>query len=395
MNDEWALDAANSEPLKDAGLVTGATWADLNGDGAPDLVLACEWGPVRVFLNSAGTLVEKTSELGLDRYRGLWTGVTAGDFNNDGRLDLVVANRGRNTKYQRHLAHPIRLYSGDFSGTGRMDTLEAYFEPTLRKYVPFQTLDIVQQHLPAVAARFATYASYGRAGVEEILSDTPAKAAFLEANWLDSTLFLNRGTYFDAIPLPTEAQFSPGFGVSIGDMDGDGNEDAFLSQNLFDLGPEETRSDAGRGLWLKGDGAGGLTPVPGQESGVKLYGEQRGCALCDFDQDGRVDLAVAENGWSHGLFRNTGGRPGLRVRLRGSRWNPAGIGTIVRIRYGDKFGPARAIQAGSGYWAQESGVQVLGLNDGSTHVEVRWPGGKTLVQRVPDGTREIIISWPD
>src|SRR3954470_19484163 len=101
-------------------------------------------------------------------------------------------------------------------------------------------------------------------------------------------------------------------------------------------------------------------PVPGQESGVLLYGEQRGCALSDFDHDGRVDLAVAQNGWSHGLFRNLGGRPGLRVQLRGPRQNPTAIGAVLRLRYSHGYGPARALQSGSGYWSQESAVQVLG-----------------------------------
>src|SRR5207249_11853532 len=46
---------------------------------------------------------------------------------------------------------------------------------------------------------------------------------------------------------------------------------------------------------LLGDGRGGLGAMPGQRSGLMIYGEQRGAAYADFDSDGRLDLAVSEN----------------------------------------------------------------------------------------------------
>src|SRR5207245_5406848 len=137
-----------------------------------------------------------------------------------------------------------------------------------------------------------------------------------------SMVFFNRGDHFEAVPMPVEAQLSPAFGVCVGDMDGDGNEDVFLSQNLFAVNPDGWRNDAGRGLWLKGDGKGGLKAVPGQESGVAVYGEQRGCALADYDGDGRVDLGVTQNGNASTLFHTVGAKPGLSVRLKGGRGGP-------------------------------------------------------------------------
>jgi hypothetical protein len=174
-------------------------------------------------------------------------------------------------------------------------------------------------------------------------------------------------------------------------MDGDGSEDVFLGQNFFATQPETPRLDAGRGLWLKGDGRGNLTPVPGQESGVKVYGEQRGAALGDYDGDGRVDLVVTQNGADTKLFHNVSARPGLRVKLKGPPGNPQGIGAQIRLVFGQRSGTVREIHAGSGYWSQDSVVQVMGRDDIPARVDVLWPGGKTTSASVPQSAREIEV----
>src|SRR5207244_3272147 len=115
----------------------------------------------------------------------------------------------------------------------------------------------------------------------------------------------------------------------------------------------------GRGLWVRGDGRGDFTAVSAQESGLRIYGEQRGSALSDYDGDGRVDLAVSQNGAESKLFHNQRGKPAWRVRLKGPSGNRTGIGAVVRLSFGGKMGPAREIHAGSGYWSQDSAVQVL------------------------------------
>jgi hypothetical protein len=175
-------------------------------------------------------------------------------------------------------------------------------------------------------------------------------------------------------------------------MDGDGNEDVFMSQNLFATNLEMGRNDAGRGLWLKGDGAGGLRAVSGQVSGVKVYGEQRGCAVADYDGDGRVDLAVAQNGTATHLLRNTGGTPGLRVRLKGPAGNPTGVGASMRLIFGERRGPIREIHAGSGYLSQDGAVQVLAAPQPPKQLWVRWPGGQPTTLDIPAGAREVEVN---
>jgi hypothetical protein len=63
----------------------------------------------------------------------------------------------------------------------------------------------------------------------------------------------------------------------------------------------------------------------------------------------------------------------------------------VRIGYGERQGPVREVQAGSGYWSQNGAVQVFGLSGTPTEVWVRWPGGAVTRTVVPPGAREVVV----
>jgi hypothetical protein len=186
----------------------------------------------------------------------------------------------------------------------------------------------------------------------------------------------------------------------------------FLSQNFFCTQPDTPRYDGGRGLLLRGDGRGGFAAVSGQESGLAVYGEQRGAAAGDFDHDGRVDLVVAQNGAETKLYRNTSARPALRVRLVGTSGNPDAAGAVLRLMHGAQAGPAREVHAGSGYWSLDGSVQVMALPaysrvasppaaladpatplyaESPAKLQVRWPGGSTTTTDVPVGAREVSL----
>lgn len=386
------MDEANTALLREIGLVSGAVWSDLDADGWPDLVLACEWGPLHVFRNNHGQLFEVTGALGLTNYIGWWNGINTGDFDGDGRMDLVAVNWGQNTKYERYRAKPIRLYYGDFDGDGNVELIESCFESEKRDYAPIRMLDSVAKAMPFLSERFSTLQMWAETTLNQALGDRISQAQFHQAQWLESSLFLNRGSHFEPRILPATAQFAPAFAVCVADYDGDGCEDVFLSQNFFSVEWETSRHDAGRGLWLHGNGQGEFCAARAQETGIRIYGEQRGAAVGDYDADGRVDLVVAQNQAETRLFHNANGKPGLRIQLRGPPANPAAIGAAIRVKYGGRFGPAREVHAGSGYWSCDSPTQVLAAPEPPESVWIRWPGGAATTTAVPSGARQMTIS---
>jgi hypothetical protein len=241
--------------------------------------------------------------------------------------------------------------------------------------------------LPFVPEKMRTFAAYGSASVQEIYGETLAKASVLEVTTLATTVFFNRGGKFEPKVLHAEAQFTPAFGICVADFDGDGREDVFFSQNFFATNPEMPRSDAGRGLLMQGDGKGNLKPVPGQVCGIKVYGEQRGAAITDFDHDGRVDLVVTQNAGPTRLFRNRMARSGVRVTVKNAGGEVA-IGAWVRAT-GPEVSLSREIQAGSGYWSLNGSSLVV---PHGVDLKVRFADGKTVDTKIAPDAKSITIS---
>jgi hypothetical protein len=245
--------------------------------------------------------------------------------------------------------------------------------------------------IPSILDRFPSYASYNSAALSNVVGDVRRVRKAPSATWLASTVFLNRTNQFLPVILPPEAQFAPAFGVCVADFDGDAHDDIFLSQNFFGTHPTMPRLDAGRGLLLKGEGTGAFSALPGHTSGILVYGEGRGAAVADYNGDGRIDLAVAQNGAATKLFRGVSERAGLRVRLHGPPSNPDGVGATVRLLGEAVAGPAHCVQAGGGYWSQDSHALVLGRPAGQLKLWVSWPGGRVTETDLPPEAREVTV----
>jgi hypothetical protein len=384
-------DTANSALLAGIGMVSAAVFSDITGNGWPDLLLAIEWGSIRIFLNERGRFHPAPDFPGLSGVYSRWNGLATGDLDGDGRMDIVATSWGRNTDYRGSPARPLFLYAGLFGDRGRPGVLLAQEDPRIGAVAPLTTFARLGLALPGMAQRIRTFGNYADASVDDVLGPQAHQAIRLGATTMDHMVFLNRGDRFEARPLPLKAQFAPAFYAGIADFDGDGHEDVFLAQNFFATELATPRYDAGRSLLLRGDGAGGLDPVPGHRSGLTIYGEQRGAAYADMTGDGRLDLAVSQNGGPTRLFQNVGAAPGLRVRLEGPPGNPDAIGTQIRLRYGDRMGPVREVQAGSGYWSQNGAVQVLGLAGTPTGLWIRWSGGREQVVELAPGEMEVRV----
>lgn len=390
---QLVLDQAKSKALANIGLVGGAVFSDVDGDGRSELILACEWGPIRVFAARDGTLQELSAKLGLDRWTGWWNGVATGDLDGDGRLDIVAANWGLNSPYRATFEHPTEVRYGELSGRGLVDVVEAEFEPEINGLAPRRPLDALIASLPYLSDKFANHRAFSEARLDAVLAPARGPAVRLQANTLASLVFLNRGDRFEAKPMPREAQLAPAFSPVVADFDGDGREDVFLSQNFFGTEPSTPRLDAGRGLLMLGNGHGELQPVSGQASGIQVYGEQRSAAAGDFNEDGKIDLVVCQNNGPTRLFQNLWAQAGVRIRLRGPDHNPAGIGAVLRLSSEGTTRPVREIHAGSGYLSQDSVVAVLPRFPGACELEVQWPGGKKSRMTMPAGTREWVTEY--
>jgi enediyne biosynthesis protein E4 len=390
----WKIDPVNTELLREAGLINAALFSDLNNDGFPELILACEWGPVRVFQNDRGKFLEVTRAAGLAAFTGWWNGVATCDLDEDGQLDIIAGNWGLNSKYRASPEQPVRMHYGDLQGLGSTDILESQFDVGLQKEVPERDLRALRAGVPLLVEKFRTYTAYATAGVDELLTGTKNPPRMVEANTLSSMVFFKRGSRFEARALPVEAQIAPVFAVVPADFNGDGHDDVFLSQNFFPVEPTTSRNDAGQGLLLFGNGRGDLLPVSASESGLEIFGDQRGAAACDFDHDGRLDLVVSQNSAATRLFRNDRGHAGRRVRLDAGEMNPFGIGSAVRLRAQDSAGPWREVQAGAGYCSQNSPILVLHSRSGAAaaQIEVRWPGGTMTTFALPPKSGELTVT---
>ncbi|MGE5803915.1 MAG: FG-GAP repeat domain-containing protein, partial [Gemmatimonadota bacterium] len=239
---------------------------DFDGDGRLDLVTAGEWMPLQFYRNE-GRFRDVTAATGLGATRGWWFSLASGDFNRDGRPDLVAGNLGLNSSFTTSPMSKFGIYAGDFTGNQSTDIVLTK-QVGVEEYPFFGRARIGPTIYPA-ALRFPTYAGFAAAPVTQMFSaDQLRRALHYQADTFASLYLQNTGNgAFTSTPLPVLAQISPIRGIVPQDVDGDGNLDLIVAGNLFHTEPNTPAADAGNGLWLRGDGRGQFLPVAPQGSG--------------------------------------------------------------------------------------------------------------------------------
>lgn len=371
------------------GNTTCALWFDMDNDGDLDLFLGNAFEPNILYRNDGHQFSEVSAQYGIDVTTGNVRSVNAVDFDGDGDLDLYIA-----VVLQQNI-----LWRND--GT--------HFTNVIAE----SGIDLQGRSLGAV------FFDYDLDGYQDLYQTQDGfDGNFLYRNNGD-------GTFTDVSVISGIASASFGMGATIGDINGDGYPDIYLTNldtnRLFvtiapgmytEIATAAGVADIGMGwscfffdydnntmqdLYVSNDSYFG---IPGHgKIRNKLYTNQGdltfvaddftggvqneygsyGAACADFDQDGRLDLAVANEGPNDGnqIFRNTGPAGNyIALRLTGVQSNHFAIGSRVVLYAGGKQ-QSQQLTAGAGYASQNSNTLHFGLGDlpSIDSVVIFWPSG--------------------
>jgi enediyne biosynthesis protein E4 len=279
--DHRFVDVSKGSGLDVAGFGMGVAVGDVNNDGWVDVVVT-EFGRTRLFLNRGnGTFLEITADAGLDN--PLWgTSVSFVDFDRDGWLDLVVVNY-----IDYDPAHPCK-------NAGRPDYCHPrQFQPQITRM--YRNIS----HNDPRAPRFKDVtleSGIGRLagpGLGVVCADCNGDGwpdIFVANDTQPNRLWINQkdGTFVDEAAMRGVAtnamgHSEAGMGVAVGDVDGDGLFDFFVTHLT-----EETHT-----LWRQGPrGQFHDQTAFAQLAAPNWRGTGFGTAMADFDHDGALDIAV-------------------------------------------------------------------------------------------------------
>ncbi|MGZ8558373.1 MAG: VCBS repeat-containing protein [Chitinophagaceae bacterium] len=264
--------------LKDIGLVCDAIWTDFDNDNQVDLIVVGEWMPLTFFKNNKGKFENITDKTGLLQTEGWWNSIAGGDFDNDGDIDYIAGNLGKNSYYRTVQNNPVSIYAKDFDKNGGYDNITTlYLKNEYGQLIEFpaQNRDEIVEQLPVLKKRFLTYKEFGRADIKALFTPGEMKDGLIRrAYQLNSCYIENLGNgKFSIRPLPVEAQMAPLYGMVVHDFNKDGNLDAAITGNDFGTEVTNGRYDALNGLLLLGNGHGGFSAKSILNSGLYIPGD--------------------------------------------------------------------------------------------------------------------------
>jgi len=289
--------------LDSMGMVTAATFTDIDNDGWSDLVVVGEWMPVTVFANRQGTLT-KTREY----QTGWWNSIAPGDFDGDGDTDFIVGNLGLNSVLQASEQKPVSIYAKDFDGSGSIDPFISRYNGD--KEYPAHYRETMTEQIASLRKILKRYSDYGKMEMSDILNFLGNKDVFIRrATNFQSSYLENLGAgQFALHALPGIVQASPLMGIAVSDVNGDGHLDFLGVGNSFSEEPVSGYYDAGIGVYALGKGDGTFEFMTPDKSGFCVKTDAR--AIMPIVVNGSTSWIVTSNQASPRMFRsNQSNRP--------------------------------------------------------------------------------------
>jgi len=246
-NGEAKFEVSNQAVLNNLGMVTDATWADVNNDGWQDLIVVGEWMAIKIFINKNGVLTDETNSYGLSDSQGMWAALKVVDIDADGDIDIIGGNIGGNSFYRPG----VRMYIKDFDDNGFAEQIICH--KFAGRYHPIVDRDELISQLPGLKNKLLFFKDYASASIEDIFGPEGLKDAYVvDLDRVETTLFLNSNGKFISKELPSEIQYSNVTAVEVFDTDHDGVKDIILGGNQYLAKPQFGRLDASKGWLVKG-----------------------------------------------------------------------------------------------------------------------------------------------
>ena len=201
LNDGTEYQSLGGTLLDSLSRVRAASAGDVDGDGRLELIVAQDYGPVRVLSLRGDTLLQiARSEA------GLWRGVWCFDADGDGRDEILAGNHGLNSRLRASPHDPLRLRIGDFDGNGSND-----YVPTAtsngRERILAQLGDLWQQ-MPALRRKVPRYRDYGEGLVATVIDTQRARLTLTASELRNGSLRFDGADALVFDPFPFEGQMT-------------------------------------------------------------------------------------------------------------------------------------------------------------------------------------------